>query len=405
MRFFKTISILSIIISFSVLFSDPYVVTYELTSDTLIAIGQCIELTEINNHCRLSDNGYDVIGFVALSETDGRNYYNLVVNSGRITARLSIGETVSIGARLTASHIAGELVEAGPDDRVIAIATEAITATVNSQDIEIIIQCEQTSNTTVYYADSAGWADSAQYADNAIYSDTSNFAWQVPCDSINKCINWDTLSAYSDTTHTHFIDELTDVDTSGVVVGQVLKWDGTNWVPANDSTIPESVFIWNQDTVVQPASFDISGTATAGTLVVDDISGQGNGFSDVAATYDITVVDVNVSLTELTYDASGASSTIFISFDGIFDDQNGYNGASMAIEIVRDPGPGETIVTETEVFICNDDYFRTIPVTIQGIDTPAAGSHIYEARARALSEPFTAGRCLRGRLILSEIKE
>ena len=36
---------------------------------------------------------------------------------------------------------------------------------------------------------------------------------------------------------TSSIDDIADVDTSGAVVGQVLKWDGSNWIPQADATV------------------------------------------------------------------------------------------------------------------------------------------------------------------------
>ncbi|MGC9315813.1 MAG: hypothetical protein ACP5G4_09375, partial [bacterium] len=35
--------------------------------------------------------------------------------------------------------------------------------------------------------------------DTILYSDTAGFAWKIPCDSVNECIDWDTLGAYLDT--------------------------------------------------------------------------------------------------------------------------------------------------------------------------------------------------------------
>ncbi|GEM_PF-4756414 len=71
------------------------------------------------------------------------------------------------------------------------------------------------------------------YAMRAVFVDS------VPASSIN----WDTLGAYYDTTnhfasqtHNHNLSALADVDTSGIAAGMVLKWDGSKWVVAADST-------------------------------------------------------------------------------------------------------------------------------------------------------------------------
>ncbi|MBN1755957.1 DUF1565 domain-containing protein, partial [bacterium] len=47
--------------------------------------------------------------------------------------------------------------------------------------------------------DSVNWADSAGYA---VYADTANFVWRIPCDSVNACLDWDTLGFYYQSTDT-----------------------------------------------------------------------------------------------------------------------------------------------------------------------------------------------------------
>jgi len=269
---------------------------------------------------------------------------------------------------------------------------------------------------TVPYSFRAVFADSCAYADS-----TGTVFWGnivgIPDEIMMEgedvaLLNIDTLNAYAETTHTHALADLSDVDTSGILTGNVLKWNGSTWIPAIDDTgsigstaVHESLFIWNQDTIAQPADMRITGTAIAETLDVTDIRGQGSMYSDVPAIYNISMVGINVSLATLTYGAGGSGSAISLSFDGVFDDQNGLNGANFAVEIVRNPGMSETIVAETEVFIFDEDFYKMEPVTLKGMDTPPTGSHDYEVRARALTEPYTAGRCLRGRFMLSEIKE
>jgi hypothetical protein len=52
------------------------------------------------------------------------------------------------------------------------------------------------------------------------------------------------------TTQEFALSGLTDVDTTGIQVGDILKWDGTNWVPAED-LVPDTVsFAFTSDTAV-----------------------------------------------------------------------------------------------------------------------------------------------------------
>ncbi|MCK5833671.1 hypothetical protein KAH81_08380 [bacterium] len=159
------------------------------------------------------------------------------------------------------------------------------------------------------------------------------------------------------------------------------------------------------DSIAVHGSASIDGNISAsGNLDVSGIVGQGKNFSTVATIADIAPIGSDVSLTSLTYGANGPGSTIFLSFDGVFDDLNGYNGASIIVELVRNPGGSEVIIAQTELFVYNDDYFAKKPISINGIDEPPAGTHTYEIRARSVSLPFDGGRCLHGHLILSEIK-
>ncbi len=106
------------------------VIKYELSSSSALNIGDAVKLGASDNTCQLAGDGEGalVIGFVGMTETDGVNYYNLIVNSGRITAAIhSSSGAVSIGDSLTAAP-AGSLKVAGAGDRVIAIATETVAS-------------------------------------------------------------------------------------------------------------------------------------------------------------------------------------------------------------------------------------------------------------------------------------
>jgi len=106
------------------------VIKYELSSSAALDIGAAVKLGASDNTCALAGDGEgsDVVGFVAMTESDGSNYYNLIVNSGRITAAIHSGSgAVSIGDSLTAAA-GGSLKVASAGDRVIAIATQAVAS-------------------------------------------------------------------------------------------------------------------------------------------------------------------------------------------------------------------------------------------------------------------------------------
>jgi hypothetical protein len=282
---------------------------------------------------------------------------------------------------------------------------------------------------------------------------TSRAIWTVPIP-----IEEDDLSDNS-------LFDLGDVDTTGGFAGKYLMWNGANWVITGvDSSgwaahvvwdsllsIPseieslangnlgfdtlftrskspeDTMLVYSQlmvhgeliadsiqavgevieldDSIAVHGSATIDGNITVtGDLDVAGIVGQGKKYSIVSGIADIAPVGSDVSLTSLTYGANGPGSTIFLSFDGVFDDINGYNGASIIVELVRNPGGSEVIISQTELFVYNDDYFAKKPISINGIDEPPAGTHTYEIRARSVTQPFDGGRCLYGHLILSEIK-
>ncbi|RKZ33367.1 hypothetical protein DRQ33_04375 [bacterium] len=104
------------------------VIKYELSSSSALNIGDAVKLGATDNSCDVAGAGEAnaVIGFVGMTETDGTNYWNLIVNSGRITAAIhSASPAVAIGDSLTIAA-GGSLQVAGAGDRVIAVATQAV---------------------------------------------------------------------------------------------------------------------------------------------------------------------------------------------------------------------------------------------------------------------------------------
>ncbi len=256
------------------------------------------------------------------------------------------------------------------------------------------------------YGIPAGFADNIDNVDDADHSQLNECITNIWFDEVSEILFvYDCgfpvgvdLPVYEDDLTDNVIGDLLDVMIDSVYNGQVLIWEDSMWVPAYWS-VPDSVFIWNQDTIPQPGDINIDGS-----LEVGDIVGQGDAESAVATTHDVDIVGADVSLTSLTYGTYGPGSTVFLVFDGVFDDSNGYTGAHFVLELVRNPGASEVVVASTQVFIYNEDFYRITPMTINGTDVPPTGSNNYEVRARCVGEPFTGGKCLSGTLILSEIK-
>lgn len=293
---------------------------------------------------------------------------------------------------------------------------------------------------TVPYAFRALYTDTAEYSiysDTAIYAlsaDTTNYAFYAESASI-AAVDWDTLqyyamldtlsyyapvetlsyyaplgtlTAYSDTSHTHALSDLSDVDTAGLTTGYVLKWNGIAWVPAVDNTggtVAESTFIWNQDTTAQPANLRITGTATVGTLSTEDIRGQGY----VSMEYSGSPISVDDStfivLFSSSYGAAGSGSGIMITFTGTFDDRANKKGAGMEIQLVRDPGAGETILTSQREIIADHQAYGDRSITLTAMDFPPAGTHTYAVRAKVLYQPLDAGRFVKGNIQIVEVKQ
>lgn len=256
------------------------------------------------------------------------------------------------------------------------------------------------------YGIPAGFADNIDNVDDADHSAVNECITHIWYDEETESLyvydcGWPigvSLPVMDDDLSDNVIGDLLDVTIDTVFNGQVLVWEDSMWVPVFWN-VPDSVFIWNQDTIPQPGDIRIDGS-----LEVGDVVGQGDAESAVSDTHDINVVGTEVGLTDLNYTAYGSGSTVFLTFDGVFDDSNGYLGALFALELVRNPGPGETIVAQTQVYIFNEDFYRITPITLNGVDNPPAGLNEYEIRARCIDEPYTGGKCLSGTLILSEIK-
>jgi len=244
-----------------------------------------------------------------------------------------------------------------------------------------------------------GFADGIDDSIDADHDTTNELIqdfWFDPLTDTLWLLEGDTLWGIYIPIQSDSLNNLADVAVESLQVGEMLIWAGSTWV----SVDPGTLFIWNQDTTSQPGDIHIDGSLEAG-----DIVGQGAIDTTMVGPVPISSVGVNVSLASIDFDAYGPGSNIIFYFDALFDDNNGYLGANFVVEIVRNPGASEVIIAETEEFLFNGDFYKRKLVTITANDIPPVGMHTYEVRARCLAEPYTGGRCLRGKLILSEIKE
>ena len=164
-------------------------------------------------------------------------------------------------------------------------------------------------------------------------------------------------------------------------------------------------YIWNQDTIVQSARFRISGTATAGTLAVNDIRGQGY----IAIEYSGAPIPINntsfITLFTSAYNSAGPGSGVSVMFTGTFDDRANKKGAGIQIQLVRNPGVGEVILTSQNEILTNRDIYSDRAITLTAMDFPPAGLHTYAIRAKMLYEPFNAGRFVKGNIQIVEVKQ
>lgn len=108
------------------------------------------------------------------------------------------------------------------------------------------------------------------------------------------------------TSQKYKLSELTDVDTTGIQIGDVLKWDGVKWVPETDNTISPA------DTVNFSFNSDSSNYATYSTYAINCIpptyvdSSAYSAYSD-SSTYAMTGLTSTYSDTAVYSDTSGVS--------------------------------------------------------------------------------------------------
>ncbi len=167
----------------------------------------------------------------------------------------------------------------------------------------------------------------------------------------------------------------------------------------------DSLYILNQDTTIQKANFRISGIAQAGTLRVEEIDGQ--GFLKLVYSGSEILIDTLefITLFSGTYSAGGTGSAVQLTFSGTFDDRAKVSGATMEVQLIRDPGEtSEMILTSQRMIMVNTQLYSEYIVTLSAMDMPSAGNHTYAVRAKAVNPLLIAGRFIGGNLQLMEIK-
>lgn len=131
--------------------------------------------------------------------------------------------------------------------------------------------------------------------------------------------NWETVAAPPADISANSIDDLADVDTttSAPAVGQTLKWDGTNWSPADDSSAVASVN--GQTGVVVLDAADVGAATTAQGALADTAVQPGDNVStltnDAGYITDAGVTQI-VAGTNVTIDPVGGTGAVTINATG-----------------------------------------------------------------------------------------
>jgi hypothetical protein len=159
------------------------------------------------------------MGAFAQSSFSGFNYQAILVENGlpitnsSVEMKAEIRFTDSLGTLLYDETWIGQTSNRGYISHVVGRGTPG--------------------NNGVYPAfSSIAWTDSTYYLNVFMKDSASGLFEMVSTGQIYSV----PFALYSKTTAQKFyLSTLSDVDTTGLVPGQVLKWDGFNWVAANDS--------------------------------------------------------------------------------------------------------------------------------------------------------------------------
>ena len=173
---------------------------------TAVALGSMVKLNALGEISVCGGDDDDVAGIVTAIVPDGATNYYLITASDIYPARLSA--TVTAGDRLTTAA-GGALRTAAGGEVTVGWALEDGHAT---ELRKAVISLDYPGNVVIDWDTLAAYSDTtvtnlifdslAVYLlpnDTILFSDTAGFAWKIPCDSVNVCIDWDTLGAYADT--------------------------------------------------------------------------------------------------------------------------------------------------------------------------------------------------------------
>jgi plastocyanin len=333
-------------------------------------------------------------GALALSEADNRMYY---ATDGVWTALATTSEIPSLGN--------------------LSFGTGTITST-DSSAITVVPQTQFRSNILVdgdvslggsgskrVGEATGGWlefnqditVDPATNHDFVIdtYNGATHYRWAF--DSGGDIIFPDgSVQATAYTGNVGSINLLADVDTTSTppTVGQVLKWNGTNWVPAADATVggagtdadtldglDSSYFLNFANISNKPNIFSTIAVAGQTSVVADSVTdtltlvaGTGMSITTTAGTDTITITNTVVN-TNTTYAVSAETSTGGVNLrltgsDAVTDDVKFAEGSNITLTRTDD----STITIASSFTDTNTTYSISAETNASGADIRLTGS-------------------------------
>jgi plastocyanin len=333
-------------------------------------------------------------GALALSEADNRMYY---ATDGVWTALATTSEIPSLGN--------------------LSFGTGTITST-DSSAITVVPQTQFRSNILVdgdvslggsgskrVGEATGGWlefnqditVDPATNHDFVVdtYNGATHYRWAF--DSGGDIIFPDgSIQATAYTGNVGSINLLADVDTTSTppTVGQVLKWNGTNWVPAADATVggagtdadtldglDSSYFLNFANISNKPNIFSTIAVAGQTSVVADSVTdtltlvaGTGMSITTTAGTDTITITNTVVN-TNTTYAVSAETSTGGVNLrltgsDAVTDDVKFAEGSNITLTRTDD----STITIASSFTDTNTTYSISAETNASGADIRLTGS-------------------------------
>lgn len=210
------------------------------------------------------------------------------------------GGTVSASNSFSTISVAGQsnVIAETSSDTLTLIAGSNVSISTDANNDRITISSSAATN-TFYRISVAGQDDVVADSSLDVLTLIAGSGVTITTDNVNDSITLSSTSAVSS------INDLSDVDTSSTLptTGQVLKWNGTNWVPAADATTGgggtdadtldglDSAYFLNYNNLNNKPSIP---AAVFSTIVVD---GQSNVNADTQSDSLTLVAGVGITLT------------------------------------------------------------------------------------------------------------